>query len=179
MHAIRAGQAFDGERFLRGGATVVVDGERIVGVEAFGYDVPDGVELQQYAGTVLPGLIDCHTHVIADCTAGGLERAATLSAGEVDEIVLDSLRAHVTSGVTTVRDLGVVRYRTLTARDLPGLPRVVAGAADHDAGRSLPLPGGRGAGKWGFGSARGGPGAGGARRRCGEGDGLRRVRYPR
>jgi imidazolonepropionase-like amidohydrolase len=126
MYAIRAAHAFDGERLLHGGATVVVDGARIVGVEAFGYEVPEGVEVLEYAGTILPGLIDCHTHLVADCTVGGLERAATLTAGEVDEVVLASLRAHLASGVTTVRDLGDVGYRTLEARRLPGLPRVVA-----------------------------------------------------
>lgn len=126
MYAVRAAHAFDGERFLHGGATVVVDGERIVGVEAFGYDVPEGVEVQEHVGTVLPGLIDCHTHLVADCTVGGLERAATLAAGEVDEVVRASLRAHLACGVTTVRDLGDVGYRTLEARELPGLPRVVA-----------------------------------------------------
>lgn len=33
MRAIRAACAFDGTRFLPGGATVVWDGDRIVGVE--------------------------------------------------------------------------------------------------------------------------------------------------
>ncbi len=33
MQAVRAGGAFDGERFLAGGATVVIDGAHIVGVE--------------------------------------------------------------------------------------------------------------------------------------------------
>ena len=33
MHAIRAAHAFDGTRFLRGGPTVLVDGDRIAGLE--------------------------------------------------------------------------------------------------------------------------------------------------
>jgi imidazolonepropionase-like amidohydrolase len=69
MHAIRAAHAFDGNRFLPGGATVVVDGDRIVGVETGRDGLPADVEVAAYAGTVLPGLIDCHTHLVADCTA--------------------------------------------------------------------------------------------------------------
>ncbi len=126
MYAVRAPHAFDGERFLPGGATVVVQGERILGVEQFGFAVPDGVEVQEFEGTVLPGLIDCHTHLVADSTVGGLERSPALMDSEVDQVILTSLQAHLACGVTTVRDLGDVGYRTLGARALPGLPRVVA-----------------------------------------------------
>ena len=63
MFAIRAAHAFDGEQFLAGGATVLVDSERIAGVIAGGTDLPDGVETTDYDGTVLPGLFDCHTHL--------------------------------------------------------------------------------------------------------------------
>ena len=68
MHAIQAEHAFDGTRFLSGGATVLLDGDRIVGVETGRVEVPDGVEVRKYTGTVLPGLIDCHTHLVADAT---------------------------------------------------------------------------------------------------------------
>jgi hypothetical protein len=54
MRAIRAAHAFDGDRFLPGGATVLVDGGRIVGVEAnrdgTPTDVPSDVEVAAYAG---------------------------------------------------------------------------------------------------------------------------------
>ncbi|MCY3954255.1 MAG: amidohydrolase family protein [bacterium] len=53
---------FDGERLRRAHA-VVVEGERVVGVEAVGA-LPDGMEARQLPGcTLLPGLIDCHTHI--------------------------------------------------------------------------------------------------------------------
>ncbi len=126
MHAIRAAHAFDGTRFLPGGATVLVDGDRIVGVETGRVDLPDGVEVSEHAGTVLPGLFDCHSHLVADATVGGLERAATMSDEEMDAVIADSLRAHAAAGVTTVRDLGDRGFRTLAFRDVPGLPRVVA-----------------------------------------------------
>jgi imidazolonepropionase-like amidohydrolase len=136
MQALRAAHAFDGTRFLAGGATVLLDGDRIVGVEAGRVEVPDRVEVTEYGGTVLPGLIDCHTHLVADSTLGGLERAGTMSDEAIDQVIEDSLRAHAVAGVTTVRDLGDRGYRTLAFRERPGLPRVVA------SGPPLTTPGG-------------------------------------
>ena len=136
MHAIRAAHAFDGDRFLSGGATVLVDGDRIAGVESFAHVVPEGVVVEEHAGTVLPGLIDCHAHLVADNTVGGLERAGEMSDQEVAAIVVESLRGQVAAGVTTVRDLGDVAYRTLPFRPAAGLPRVVA------AGPPVTTPGG-------------------------------------
>jgi imidazolonepropionase-like amidohydrolase len=136
MYAIRAAYAFDGRGFLPGAATVVVDQDRIVGVEEGWPDLPAGVEVSEYDGTVLPGLFDCHTHLVADSTIGGLERAGSMSAEELDAVILGSLRAHAAAGVTTVRDLGDRGFRTLAFREQPGLPRVVA------AGPPLTTPGG-------------------------------------
>jgi imidazolonepropionase-like amidohydrolase len=126
MQAIRAAHAFDGTRFLTGGATVLIDGDRIIGVETGRVEAPDGVRVRQYDGTVLPGLIDCHTHLVADATVGGLERAGTMPDEALDAVIGESLRAHAVAGATTVRDLGDRDYRTLAFRDRPGLPRVVA-----------------------------------------------------
>ena len=136
MYAIRAAHAFDGTQFLPGGATVVVEGDRIVGVHTGRVDLPDGVEVTEYDGTVLPGLFDCHTHLVADATFGGLERAGTMTDEAIDTVIVESLRAHAAAGVTTVRDLGDRGYRTLAFRLSPGLPRVVA------AGPPLTTPGG-------------------------------------
>ena len=138
MHhwAAPAAHAFDGTRFLPGGATVVWDGARIVGVEPGHAAVPDGVEVRDHTGTVLPGLIDCHSHLVADATLGGLERAAAMSGEAVDEVIALSLAAHARAGVTTVRDLGDCGYRTLAFGERPGLPRVVA------SGPPLTTPGG-------------------------------------
>jgi imidazolonepropionase-like amidohydrolase len=136
MQAVRAARAFDGTRFLPGGATVVVDGDRIVGVQTGRFDVPASIEMREYAGTVLPGLIDCHTHLVADASFGGLERAGAMPDELLDRVIADSLRAHAVAGVTTVRDLGDRDYRTLSFRGRPGLPRVVA------SGPPLTTPGG-------------------------------------
>jgi imidazolonepropionase-like amidohydrolase len=120
MHAVRAPVAFDGGRFLEGGATVVVDGDRIVGVEAFGYDLPEGCTLASYDGTVLPGLINAHTHLAAEGTLGSLERVGAATDDEIDAWIEQSLLSQVRAGVTTVRDLGT----GTTARSLPATGRL-------------------------------------------------------
>jgi imidazolonepropionase-like amidohydrolase len=130
--AVRAGSAFDGERFMPGGATVVIQGDRIVGVEPAAYALPPEVPVTEAAGTLLPGLVDCHVHLVASGafpgTPGSLEWAGSAAPGAVDEVVTASLAAQVAAGVTTVRDLGDVAYRTLAhrGREAEGLPRVVA-----------------------------------------------------
>src|SRR5919205_724653 len=105
MRAIRGAHAFDGIRFLPGGATVVLDGDRIIGVDTDRVELPEDVEVAEYDGTVLPGLFDCHTHLVADATFGGLERAGELSDEDLDAVIENSLAAHAAAGVTTVRDL--------------------------------------------------------------------------
>ena len=126
VDAVRVAHAFDGTRFVPGGATVLVDDGRIVGVETGRTDLPEGVRVTEHPGTVLPGLIDCHTHLVADSSVGGLERTELMTDDEIDAVVADSLRAQRVAGVTTVRDLGDRGYRTLGFRERPGLPRVVA-----------------------------------------------------
>jgi imidazolonepropionase-like amidohydrolase len=135
--AIKAGHCFDGERF-RNGVTVLLDGERIAGVEPLGYDVPHDVDVTTYDGTLLPGLIDAHVHLVSDSSLGSLERAGAAGDDELDATITRMLAVQAAAGVTTVRDLGDRRYRTLVARDrgTPGEPRIVA------AGPPLTVPDG-------------------------------------
>jgi imidazolonepropionase-like amidohydrolase len=138
MQAVKAARCFDGDRFLAGGVTVLVEDERIVGVEPLAYDVPEGVDVTAYDGTLLPGLVDAHVHLVSDASLGSLERAGSASDEELDAMVSAMLAAQAAAGVTTVRDLGDRGYRTLVARDRrsPGEPRVVA------AGPPLTIPDG-------------------------------------
>ena len=80
--ALAPDAVFDGERLRRAHA-VVVEGERVVGVTPVGA-LPEGMEVRNLDGcTLLPGLIDCHTH-LSDWM----------------------LPAFLAAGVTAVRDTG-------------------------------------------------------------------------
>ena len=92
VQAIRAAEAFDGSAFL-GPTTVLVEGESIVGVERGHPDVPDGVEVATYDGTLLPGLIDCHVHLVSNGDIGSLEAAGSASDEVLDATIRASLAA--------------------------------------------------------------------------------------
>jgi imidazolonepropionase-like amidohydrolase len=142
MFAIRATHAFDGEAFLDGGATVLVDGARIVGVESAAFETPAGCPVADHGhATVLPGLIDVHVHLVGDSSPLALDRVAGYSDEEIDAVVSEALRRHLAAGVTTVRDLGDRRFNVVDRRDAQRaaddhLPWIVA------AGPPITIPGG-------------------------------------
>ena len=117
MHAIRGRHAYDGESFFSAGATVLVEDGLIIGVEPYGFQVPRDCLVTGHEGTLLPGLIDAHTHLVADRGASALDRVAGYSAQEIDEVISRALRDQLLAGVTTVRDLGDRRYCVLDRRD--------------------------------------------------------------
>ncbi len=117
MHAIRAPHAFDGSSFRDNGATVLVEDGLIVGVEDYGFPVPDRCRVFSHDGTLLPGLIDAHTHLVADSGVAALDRVAGYSDEEIDAVVSHSLHDQLSAGVTTVRDLGDRHFCAVERRD--------------------------------------------------------------
>jgi imidazolonepropionase-like amidohydrolase len=112
--AIRCGRLLDVET----GETVV---ERVIHVgddgriEAIGGEAdgtPDGATVVDLAGlTVLPGLIDVHTHLIGDVQTAGVP-STTTSAAEDALIGVRHARQTIEAGFTSVRDLGPFRAFT-------------------------------------------------------------------
>jgi imidazolonepropionase-like amidohydrolase len=107
----RANTAFDGEKAIAGGALVLVDGGVITGVEPGAAPAPDGYDVTDLPGaTVLPGLIDAHSHLCGNNEFDALDRLSSLSDDELDAAIQAALATQLASGVTSVRDLGDSRW---------------------------------------------------------------------
>jgi imidazolonepropionase-like amidohydrolase len=133
--AIRAGALFDGtsERVQRDVTILVRDG-RIAEVGQ-GVAVPAGAEVIDLSGyTVMPGLIDLHTHLMGDPADLGADRGAFLFRYPERAVLVGAEHARRTlmAGFTTVRDVGspgtsAPALRDAIAEGLVTGPRIIAG----------------------------------------------------
>ena len=152
VFGLRVGCVFDGVQFLPGGRTVLVEGGTIRGIEPYGFREPDGCPVTTYDGTLLPGLVDTHVHLVGDGSMGALDKVAGYSADELDAVLSTSLAEQAAAGVTTVRDLGdigVRRRHPSRIRRADASPDRRSGPAADGAGRPLPLPRRGGVGRGG------------------------------
>ena len=69
----------------------------IVGVESYGYQVPQDCAITVHDGTLLPGLIEAHTHLVADSGVGALGRVAAYSDAQIDEVIRQALERSAAS----------------------------------------------------------------------------------
>jgi imidazolonepropionase-like amidohydrolase len=134
---VSAGHAFDGSRFLAGGAQVLVDGDVIAAVGPRHNSRPGGWPvIDRPGGTVLPGLIDTHVHLVGGGEPDALAADAGRSGAEREQVIRRSLRQHLGQGVTSVRDLGDTRWAVLDREAQDGEPSVVG------SGPPITSPGG-------------------------------------
>jgi len=144
--AVRADRVVDVEAGeVRAGRVVLVRGERIEAVLDPGRPVPEGAAVVDLPGhTLLPGLIDCHTHLVGELQGSGIPAVDRSAAQEALSGVANA-RATVLAGFTSVRDVGTFRaFVDVALRDairdgtVPGPRMAVAGAY-------VTVPGGGGA----------------------------------
>lgn len=143
---IRAGRLIDTEAgVVLSDQLIVVRGERVISVEPYSSAPPlHQVWVDWSDRTVLPGLIDLHTH-LADVEQSR-DVALPMKTSPAATALLGAKHALVTlnAGFTTVRDVGTYRGLTdvalrdaIEARTVPGPRMLVAGAY-------LTIPGGGG-----------------------------------
>ena len=114
---------------------VTIEDERVVSVEPW-REVPAGSEVTDWSGfTVLPGLIDAHTHLADWGQSNNVAEPLLHTAEEIALIGADNARRTLEAGFTSVRDVGAFRANSEVAlRDainrgwVPGPRMWVAGA---------------------------------------------------
>jgi imidazolonepropionase-like amidohydrolase len=120
-------------------AVVVVEGDRIKSVNPA--SVPRGQVVELGDITLVPGLIDCHTHLSYDIEGAWIHRQVTDTAGDFALRGARNARNTLMAGFTTVRDLGsgyfvdVALMRAVDQEFVPG-PRIVP------AGHAIGITGG-------------------------------------
>lgn len=142
---VRAGRLLDVESgTVKAGQCILVDGERVAKVEPCA-EPPYGAELLDWSAyTVLPGLIDLHTH-LAD-TGQSADVAAPLKTSPQLTALIGAHNARVTleAGFTTVRDVGTYRGLTDVALRDAIAQGLVPGPRMFVAGAYITSPGGGG-----------------------------------
>ena len=109
--AIRAGRLVDVERGeVRRDQLILVQGDRITAIRPGSTRPPSGarvIDLSRHS--VLPGLIDCHAHLIGDLTDADALLPLQRSAAQEAFSGVRNARTTLLAGFTTVRDVGTYR----------------------------------------------------------------------
>ncbi len=101
-------------------AAVLIEGGRVraVGTEE-SVAPPEGAQVEEFSyedGTVLPGLVDCHVHLIGIGDGRSGDELVTLPDEVLTLQAARNARAHLYAGVTTVRDCGAKHSTTFMLR---------------------------------------------------------------
>jgi len=104
---LKGGRVFDGTGAPARPATVVIEGNRIARVlpaNATGGWPKEARVIEVEGKTVMPGLIDLHTHL--DYSEPGMSDERTWHPGDAVLRGMERLRYYLESGITSVRDVG-------------------------------------------------------------------------
>jgi imidazolonepropionase-like amidohydrolase len=138
---VRAGKVWDGVRTVNDVA-IVIEGERIARILAASAELPRDAEvldLRKY--TLLPGLIDLHTHMTYywDRQPGTRPLEQRRRPAVTVFLARENARRTLDTGVTTVRDLGASNDTDFAMRDLIAMG-AMAGPRMVVAGQAISAP---------------------------------------
>src|SRR3954453_7974268 len=139
--AIKAGRVADASGTVITNAVIVVDNDRITSIGTA--PPPAGAEVIDLSRfTVIPGLIDLHTHMTYFWDPASGTRPLNQPrrpAGVTTVLAADNARRTLETGVTTVRDLGASGDVDYAMRDLINMGKM-AGPRMFVAGQGLSAP---------------------------------------
>jgi imidazolonepropionase-like amidohydrolase len=138
------GQVFDGTGRALAGHAVLVEGDTIAALapaaEFSGYAGP---RIDTSDGTVLPGLIDCHVHLVYGGEPDPGTAQGKLSDGQITIRALEHAQAALAGGITGLRDCGGKDYLEFAVRDAVNAGRHL-GPTIRAVGRMICMTGGHG-----------------------------------
>jgi imidazolonepropionase-like amidohydrolase len=129
-HAYRFALLVNGDGSTLRNPAIVVEGERITAVLSGDSEFPPTFPVTDLRPlSAIPGMIDAHTHITyfydhkpGTCAFGPNQTQRTRE--QLAEVAMENARLTLTTGVTTIRDLGAGRYTDILMRN-----RVNAGQA--------------------------------------------------
>ncbi|HEV8124089.1 MAG TPA: amidohydrolase family protein [Gemmatimonadales bacterium] len=137
LTAIRAGRFFDvAKGQVLQNQVILIRNDRVIAIQDGSAPIPAGARLiDLYNSSVLPGLIDCHTHLIGDLQSSDVLAPLKTTAEQDFASGVANARITLFAGFTTVRDVGTYRgFLDIALRDsiasgaVPGPRMLVAGA---------------------------------------------------
>ena len=138
------GLVFDGTGALLQDHGVLVDADRIARLAPLGeFDGYAGERADTTGATLLPGLVDCHVHLVLRGEGDPFGRMASRSDAELTLIALGNAQASLRGGITGLRDCGGKDYLEFAVRDACNTGRF-SGPTIHAAGRMICMTGGHG-----------------------------------
>ena len=112
------GLVFDGNGNLLEKHGVLVDGERISEVAPTGeFESFSNERIDTSGGTLMPGLIDCHVHLVYCGGADPRSDLLKLGPGKIVMNAFHNAQKTLDSGVTSIRDLGGRDFLEFAVRD--------------------------------------------------------------
>ena len=138
------GLVFDGKGNLLENHGVLVDGERISRIAPIGeFEGYSSEKIDTSAGTLLPGLIDCHVHLVYCGEADPKTSLLKLGPGQIVMNAFENAQKTIRSGITAIRDLGGRDYLEFAVRDACNSDRQL-GPTIMAAGKMICMTGGHG-----------------------------------
>ena len=142
---VRAGRVIDTQKgIVLTDRLIRIDNDRIVSVTPWSPPPPDAPLIDWSAYTVLPGLIDMHTHLADWGQSGNVAEPLLHSQQEIAYVALRNARTTLRAGFTSVHDVGCFRaFSDVALRDAINRGDV-EGPRMNVVGAYITIPGGGG-----------------------------------